>query len=73
MTYHGTVKDGRIELDSQANLPEGARVQVELETKQAAGESWTDLARRYAGCAGDDLPADLAEQHDHYIHGTPKR
>jgi len=21
----------------------------------------------------DDLPEDLAEEHDHYIHGTPKR
>lgn len=21
----------------------------------------------------DDLPTDLAEQHDHYIYGTPKR
>jgi hypothetical protein len=21
----------------------------------------------------DDLPPDMAEQHDHYIHGTPKR
>ncbi len=21
----------------------------------------------------DDLPEDLAENHDHYIHGTPKR
>jgi hypothetical protein len=22
---------------------------------------------------GKDLPEDLAEQHDHYIHGTPKQ
>jgi len=22
---------------------------------------------------GDDLPADFAENHDHYIHGAPKR
>ena len=73
MTYHGTVRDGRIELDGQAVLPEGARVAVELEAKQAMEESWTDLARRYAGSAGDNLPTDLAEQHDHYIHGTSKR
>jgi hypothetical protein len=27
---------------------------------------------KHAGCL-TDLPADMAEQHDHYIHGTPKR
>jgi hypothetical protein len=27
---------------------------------------------KYAGVL-PDMPADFAEQHDHYIHGTPKR
>jgi hypothetical protein len=33
------------------------------------------LAERYAAIIGivPDLPADLSEQHDHYIHGAPRR
>jgi hypothetical protein len=27
---------------------------------------------RSAGCMSG-LPVDLAEQHDHYLHGTPRR
>lgn len=35
----------------------------------------TTRAGRYAGLIGllNGLPADFAAQHDHYIHGTPKR
>jgi hypothetical protein len=38
-------------------------------------DSVEDLSRRLRSIAGKakGLPADLAEQHDHYIHGTPKR
>ena len=34
-----------------------------------------DLSRRLLSLAGicEGLPSDFAEQHDHYIHGTPKR
>jgi len=32
---------------------------------------WESLLE-LAGTA-EGLPADLAEQHDHYLHGTPKR
>ncbi len=33
------------------------------------------LAERYAAFIGiiDGLPSDMAEEHDHYIHGTPRR
>ena len=33
------------------------------------------FAERYAQFIGifDDLPEDFAEQHDHYIHGTPRK
>ena len=33
------------------------------------------LYERYKNVAGiaKGLPPDLAEQHDHYIHGTPKK
>ena len=31
-----------------------------------------DVLLKHAGTP-TGLPSDLAEQHDHYIHGTPKR
>jgi len=32
-------------------------------------------AERYAGLIGitDALPADMAENHDHYLHGAPRQ
>lgn len=31
-----------------------------------------EILLRFAGIA-DDLPADIAKNHDHYLYGTPKR
>lgn len=33
----------------------------------------TTLSKLSAYVIEDDLPADLAEQHDHYLYGTPKK
>jgi hypothetical protein len=78
MTYIGTVKKGVVVLPPDAKLPEGAKVMVELrpEKKQSDnGEKGKTLAERYGKFIGvcKGLPSDLAEQHDHYIHGTPKK
>ena len=65
-------------LDGPAKLPEGARVEIEVKTVNEAAplESETQPTLlnllKLAGIA-KDLPADFAAQHDHYIHGTPKR
>ena len=80
MLLEGTVHDGAILLDDPATLQEGARVEIEVKTiteKPAPppeGESPPTLLSllRLAGIA-KDLPEDFAAQHDHYIHGTPKR
>jgi len=76
MTLLGHVKDGRIELDHPLSLPEGAKVQIELlvgeEQPNGAGESLADKLLSYAGRISD-APSDLAAQHDHYLHGTPKK
>ncbi len=72
-TYTGQVQNGVIVLDDGAPpLPEGTRVRVEAVGTE---EAVRDLSRRLVSVAGKakGLPADLAEQHDHYIHGTPKR
>ena len=66
MTYREYVKGGGVFDD--VCLPEGAEVRVE--TRETPVKT---LAERYRGLIGiiDDLPADMAENHDHYIHGTP--
>jgi hypothetical protein len=65
------VKDGIVVLDQPANLPDGTVVSVEP-VEQA---SQPTLAEQFADIIGKapDLPADLAENHDHYVHGAAKR
>ena len=75
MTVQGTVINGTIVLDHAAQLPEGARVAVvfdEQAAAQAPGKPTLAFLLKYAGSI-KDLPADFAAQHDHYIHGTPKK
>ncbi len=72
-TYTGQVQNGVVVFDEGSPpLPEGARVQVKVVDMEAAVQ---DLSRRLLSIAGiaEGLPSDFAEQHDHYIHGTPKR
>lgn len=79
MLLQGTIHDGAILLDAPANLPEGAYVQIEVKTVTAPAPpgrpGQSTLAERLLKHAGtvSDLPADMADQHDHYIHGTPQR
>jgi hypothetical protein len=70
MTFSGIVQNGQIVLEPGVTLPEGTQVEVVV---KAANRKPT-LAERMLKHAGTvtDLPADMAEQHDHYIHGTPK-
>jgi hypothetical protein len=70
VTLEGIVKKGVIVLDPPTQLPEGTRVQVIVETE---GKKPTLAGLlKYAGIL-EDMPNDFAQQHDHYIHGTPKR
>ena len=70
-TYYGRLRDGTAVLDDGAQLPEGTRVQVTPVNE--AGEELTLIwMMKYAGCL-KDLPTDFADEHDHYIHGTPKK
>jgi len=71
MTYRGHVENGVVVLDDPVELPEGAVVQVDL----AEEEQIPTLAERLKDVIGivDGLPEDMAEQHDHYLYGTPKK
>ena len=77
MTYRGRVQNGMIVLDPPVRLPEGSWVEVasvpdEPGTSESPAPS---IADRYAGMIGivDGLPSDLSAEHDHYIHGVPRR
>ena len=74
MTFQGTILNGTVVFDQPASLPDGTRVDVTVQQKPKAGEGKPTLAAlmKFAGCM-PDLPPDFAQQHDHYIHGTPKK
>ena len=67
MSFTGTIKDGVVVLPPGLKLPEG--LEVQLTVPDAAS-----FAERYAAYIGaaDDLPSDLAENVDHYVHGQRK-
>ena len=71
MTLQGTLSNGTIVLDGPVSLPDGTRVEIDVK----AIERKPTLSARLLKHAGTvhGLPPDMAEQHDHYIHGTPKR
>lgn len=84
MQLEGVIVNGRVEFDAPADLPDGTRVRVE--TVQAeplpparpeppAEKPLSPLAERLLALAGKakGLPPDMAENHNHYIHGARKR
>ena len=59
------------------HVPDGTRLEITLPAESAspAPSPRSTLAERYAEFVGlaDDLPPDMAKNHDHYLHGAPKR
>ncbi|MCC7476570.1 MAG: hypothetical protein IT425_14365 [Pirellulales bacterium] len=73
VTYRGHIRDGQIALDEPVAFPEGAEVIVAVVVESdRAGTDLSSLLLRHAG-QGQELPSDLAEHHDYYAHGKPKR
>ena len=82
MTYTGTIRRGVVVLDGVATLNEGDRVVVRplndaasvnnAEPPTAPESTLYEQFKDFIGIC-DGLPPDMAENHDHYIHGTPKR
>jgi hypothetical protein len=87
MVYRGHVKQGVVVLDDPVTLPEGASVEVAV--LEAPGPAATEggattaptsanapsILERLKPLAGAvaGLPRDLAENHDHYLYGRPKK
>jgi hypothetical protein len=72
MTFDGIVRNGTIVLEQGTTLPEGTRVKVVADPAEEETKPTMLALLELAGLA-KDLPSDFAAQHDHYIHGTPKR
>ena len=79
MTDRGRVTNGVIVLESGVRLREGMDVRVEPvdQTEEAAADSQETQPLRegllsFSGVVKDN-PSDLARNHDHYLHGTPRR
>ena len=75
MDYRGKVSGGVVVLEPGANLPEGAEVRVEVMLTPPQSSPQTTLGQRLMKFAGraEGLPSDMADNHDHYLHGQPKR
>jgi hypothetical protein len=73
MTYRGQVKNGVVVLEGNPPLAEGTHVRVEaVEAVAEATETLGQKLLRHAGTV-EGLPTDMAHNHDHYIHGRPKK
>jgi hypothetical protein len=71
MELQGTIQNGVIVVDHPEILREGAIVTVIVQEADARGPTLANLLK-YVGTV-DDLPSDMAINHDHYLHGAPKR
>ena len=74
MTYRGHIRNGAVVLDVPSQLPEGAEVDVALRQPTDIPLPST-LLDRFGDLVGScsDLPTDMAENHDHYLHGREKK
>ena len=70
--YEGKVVNGVVVLENGDSLPEGTRVRVLTVEPPSTGETLGQRLLKFAGTA-KGLPSDMAENHDHYIHGRPKK
>jgi hypothetical protein len=72
MSCTGTIEGGVVKLPPETGWADGTKVRIE---KVEVPQNRNELTRRLREIASSmpDLPEDWAEQHDHYIHGTPKR
>ncbi len=75
----GKVVDGVIILENGGTLPDGTIVKVEPVVAPEPAESLNEISQlrqmllSHGGAIDDpELPADLAQNLDHYLYGTPK-
>ncbi len=72
MNFPGQVIGGVVVFEGPSRPAEGAKVRVEeLPESRQETPAWGEVFKGLAGSI--EGPDDLAENHDHYIHATPKK
>jgi hypothetical protein len=71
MTYRGRIEGGVIIMEDDPALPEGTVVLFEPAPEKPL-PAWGEVFAEFIGKA-ENLPADMAHNHDHYIHGADKK
>jgi hypothetical protein len=75
MVYNGTVKNGVV-VFAAGSPPEGVSVRVAVANESAQFTAGTSQVlqqfKKYSGVL-KDLPADLAKNHNHYIHSANQK
>ena len=76
MSITATVKNGVIELPAGLDLPDGTEVTIEMKepigSEKTSRQSFAERYSEFIGCIHSGV-GDLADNHDHYLYGTPKR
>jgi len=77
MPSRGHIQNGTVVPDDEFPWPEGTPVLVDVipDGPPVQPQDMPTLYERFKDFIGiaDDLPSDLAENHDHYLHGRPKK
>lgn len=71
MSYLGEVRNGVVVLENGVSLDEGTKVHVEP-VESSTSPTLEEMFAPFIGVL-EDLPSDLALNHDHYLHGQPKK
>ena len=71
MQYRGEVKDGVV-VFQEVPPPDGTLVRIEVISAPAENATVWDKLKKYSGIV-KGLPTDMARNHDHYIHGGPRK
>ena len=80
MSFTGQMRDGVVVFPVPVPIPEGAAVEVAVReasnsdavSSETSPRTHYEIFKEFIGSI-PDLPEDMAENHDHYIHGTPKK
>lgn len=72
MTCKAKVANGVVLLPPGVHLPDGTEVELRLPKPAARPSRLGNRLLRFAGVM-KGLPPDFAKNHNHYVHGTPKR
>lgn len=70
--HKGRVVNGVVVLEDADALPDGTEVRVIPLQPEPRPKTLGQRLLKFAGTI-DGLPSDMAENHDHYLHGQPKK